>query len=370
MQILMDGKGNPLDVKYDGLRTVTGLTLGEALIQLQRQLDDNAYKKVTGGGKELTDIKPAWLTEELTAVFGLVGVGWYFNFDDPIIEATAKRSNSGREYVSYQADILKGWLIYRLVMADGTWVESEPVYATGGSDNEVKEYAIRGAVTNMLGAAASKLCWQLYIYKGEKDNPPPSGEKEKEKAKTKPVDDRPWFIKALEYAHAHADVWKQQLGKTPAGEQVIKRLRAEVGPDKWFMAERNMVNAVSKYTGFKIPEEMYWSDFEKLTRYYAGPYALAGEQVKDILFNHHIKASDWQVLLATIPLQEDFVLDDELAEAFNVSISTAQLYVKDKKLDVEAMATNLRKFAIQIAEEVPPTSELVTAIEDVDEITY
>ncbi len=373
MMYLSNGSGEKLKLKYSELKTFTGLTLDLALKQLQRKLDDAAYKKVTGGGKELTDIKPAWLTEELTTVFGIAGVGWYFGFDQPEIVETPKRAQSGREYISYQADILNGWLIYRLVDAEGSWLESEPIRATGGSDNEVKEYAIRGAVTNMLGAAASKLCWQLFVYKGEKDNPSEGGNAvtgKKVEAKKKEPDARHWSIIALEYAKSHKDVWDVPLGKSEAGERVIGLLKKECGPGKWFMVEKNMLAAVLKYTGFKIPEEMGWPEFEKLTRYYVGPHARPGDEVKDVLFHHYIKPSDWQNLLAAIPAQEDFVLDEVTAEAFNIAIDTASNYVKDKKLDVESVAVNLRKFFVKIAEPVPPTSELVTAVEDVEEIPY
>jgi len=44
---------------------------------------------------------------------------------------------------------------------------SEPITATGGNDNEVESYAVRGALTNAIGAAFAKLTWQLPVYKGQ-----------------------------------------------------------------------------------------------------------------------------------------------------------------------------------------------------------
>lgn len=43
-----------------------------------------------------------------------------------------------------------------------------PVLANGGSDNSEREYAVRGAITNALGGAASKLGWQLSVYQDKR----------------------------------------------------------------------------------------------------------------------------------------------------------------------------------------------------------
>ena len=52
-------------------------------------------------------------------------------------------------------------------MRRGHTLISEPITATGGNDNEVEAYAVRGALTNALGAAFAKLTWQLPVYKGQ-----------------------------------------------------------------------------------------------------------------------------------------------------------------------------------------------------------
>ena len=56
---------------------------------------------------------------------------------------------------------------YRLLDATGQPLISEPITATGGNDNEVESYAVRGALTNAIGAAFAKLTWQLPVYKGQ-----------------------------------------------------------------------------------------------------------------------------------------------------------------------------------------------------------
>lgn len=361
MNILTDDRDAPIIFDYSKLKTLTGLSIDEALKALQRKLEDAAYKKVDGGGKELTDIKPAWLTEELTKVFGLCGIGWTYGFGEPEVSFEEKTSRSGREYKNWQADIYDGWLVVRFTDGEKI-IESSPIPSTGGSDNEVKEYAVRGAVTNMIGAAASKLNWQLFIYKGQKDAP-----------KEKVVDERPWWIRALEYAKSRPDLWNSTLGSSEAGQKVVSKLMGDdmVGPKGWFMAKAHALSAVQKYTGFKTPEEMYWKDFEKLARIYTGPQALPGETVKDVLFYHYMQPSEWQSMLASIPLQEDFVLDEMTAGALNDMLVVAQSVRKGKKVDTETLAAGLRKYFVAIAEEVSPTSEeLVEVVSQQEEIPY
>lgn len=368
MDVLKDSNGEPVPFNYDKLRTFTGLTIPQALAKLQEKLDDNAYKKVTGGGKELTDIKPAWLTEALTTVFGIVGVGWYYDFDEPVVIESEKLSSSGRKYTSFQADILKGKVVYRLT--DGVVIyESEPIYATGGSDNEVKEYAIRGALTNMLGAASSKLEWQLFIYKGEKDLPP---KKEATKA-TEKDESVPWYWQAIRYAKSKPEVWKEPLGSSEFGNRVIARMVKElIGKDNgWWDARPHFDKAIQAYTGFKVPEDMTWDRFERLVRIYRGPLVHPGETIKDVLFYHYLKPSEWQRFLAAIPLDEEFVLDDKTAAAIQDILINAPNYLKDKKLGVETMADQVRNHFVKIAEVVSPTSdELVEAVGKQDEIPY
>lgn len=346
MNIVTDSMGMPIKVNYSSLRTLTGLTLDQALKTLQGRLDNAAYKKVSVGGREFTDIKPAWQTEVFTKVFGLCGVGWYFGFNEPEISGSTMTSKSNREYTLWQAD-LKGWLIY--VLTDGEQLfKSEPVWATGGSDNETKEYAVRGALTNMLGAAASKLCWQLFVYK---DQPAPPKEEEESKR-----DDRPWYRKALDFAHGDPKLWPTELGSTDPGRKAISLLRGMVGPQGWFAAQDHLMRAVGKYTGYMTPEEMTWADLEKLVRVYAGPFAVAGQEVRDVLFFHYISASDWQNILASIPLMEGFVLDEQTADALNVVIGSAPAYVKNKKMDTEAVAAQLRNHFIKIAVDETPVA--------------
>lgn len=345
-------------IPYNNLKTLNGLTIPEALAKLQARLEDAAYKQVRGSGVALTDIRPAWQTEVFTEVFGPCGVGWNFGWDKIEAYEFVQQTQRGERHV-WQADILDGWLTYILTDGQDQWQFSIP--STGGSDNDVKEYAVRGAVTNMIGAASSKLLWQLPIYKGQGDERPADEQPQARKPATqtagKPVppkaeDDRPWFIKAIEFAKEHKDaVYDKPLGQSELGQRVIKRLNEEVGPDKWFMAKAHVANAVKKYTGFAKSEEMGWPDFEKLVRVYAGPYARPGDKLNEVLFHQCLKPTDWQALLGELPVPDDMVLSEAAAEAINAAFIHRKAYVKDGVLDVKALAATLIGLFVQTADD-------------------
>ena len=148
-------------------KTLTGLTLGQAITKLAEVLPPEAYKKVPGAA-DLTDIDPAYLTETVTRVFGPCGLGWAFNYapEDLEVRYVERTTRKGDTYAVYEATLAR--LDLRYCCLDGedrpTW--SEPILANGGSDNEQKGFAVRGALTNAIGAAFAKLCWQILVYKG------------------------------------------------------------------------------------------------------------------------------------------------------------------------------------------------------------
>ena len=149
-------------------KTLTGLTPEQVLAEMQKPLPATAYKPVPGAS-DLTDIDPAYLTEAATKVFGPAGFGWWYDFEptDLAVSAEVRTAKSGREYTVYTASLHKLIVRYRLIDPSGNLFISEPITATGGNDNEVESYAVRGAVTNAIGAAFAKLTWQLPVYKGE-----------------------------------------------------------------------------------------------------------------------------------------------------------------------------------------------------------
>ena len=148
-------------------KTLTGLTLGQAITKLAEVLPPDAYKKVPGAA-DLTDIDPAYLTETVTRVFGPCGLGWTFSYnpadlDVRYVERTTRR---GDAYAVYEATLARLDLRYCCLNAEDHQTWSEAILANGGSDNEQKGFAVRGALTNAIGAAFAKLCWQILVYKG------------------------------------------------------------------------------------------------------------------------------------------------------------------------------------------------------------
>lgn len=143
--------------------TLMGYTMGEAIAKLDEALEPAAYKAVPGA-VDLTDIKPAWLTAYLNQVFGIAGFGWWFSWDRNDLVVTPYESK-GRQLYAATLDRLEFY--FRLLVGDQLIVAG-PVLANGGSDNSEREYAVRGAITNALGGAASKLGWQLSVYQDKR----------------------------------------------------------------------------------------------------------------------------------------------------------------------------------------------------------
>ena len=151
---------------FEKIRTLMGYTLEEVREILDQELEPAAYSPVPHGA-DLTDIKPAWLTETLNRVFGMAGVGWMFQFAPESMYVDADTDKKGR--TKYHAVLRHLTFRYRVVINDElAW--SEPIPANGGSDNYDEAYATRGALTNALGAAASKIGWQISIYQGKRSH--------------------------------------------------------------------------------------------------------------------------------------------------------------------------------------------------------
>ena len=157
-------------------KTLTGITLGEAIGRLQVVLPSEAYKPVPGtrvkgpDGREraLTDIDPAYLTEAVTEAFGPCGIGWWYQHDGNhmLVEQVTKNKRSGGTYDQWRAAIPQFYLYYIYLDESGEEQISKPVLSSGASDNSDYGYAIRGAITIAIAAAFAKLLWQNLVYKG------------------------------------------------------------------------------------------------------------------------------------------------------------------------------------------------------------
>jgi len=145
------------------MKTLTGFTLDEMRARLDAEFPPHAYKPVPGGA-QLTDIDPAYMRHCLNDVFGLCGYGWGYDFDPNAIQLSAAPGNKG-----ISAAVLAFTLWYKLVDADDE-VVTYTIPATGGSDNREPQFAIKGAITNAIGHAASNLGFQESVYMGQRSH--------------------------------------------------------------------------------------------------------------------------------------------------------------------------------------------------------
>lgn len=116
--------------------------------------------------KNKTDINPQWRIEALTEVFGLCGVGWYYEImaiDYQDVQATGEKM----VYVTVGIHVKQ---------EDGTW--SAPVIGIGGDFTIIKDKngihgndeAFQMALTDALGKAAKCLGIANDIYRGKYDS--------------------------------------------------------------------------------------------------------------------------------------------------------------------------------------------------------
>ena len=302
---------------YSKLRTLNGYSPQQVLAEMQKPLEANAYKKVQGAGANLTDIKSPYLVETLTRLFGMYGIGWMTRHGPITVDKYNTVTSSGKDRLVYDAQVMDFELV--LVWDNGGVAASTTIDSTGGSDNDVQEYAIRGALTNALGAAAARMLWQLHIYKNQ-TAPTSKDEKQSEQP-------NPWWLKAYDYAMKHAEVYGTaekplMLKDSDFGRKTIVKLHEEMigkGQAYWFQSSTNMDAAIKKYTG-KAEQTMDWRDFRRLSRYYAGPFILPGETVGDCLYQHACAVNTWQAILKSVPLEEGFVVNQAQANILNEAL--------------------------------------------------
>jgi hypothetical protein len=149
-------------------KTLTGLTVAEAATKLDEQLPPDAYTAVPGGA-DLTDIDPNYMRKTLNEVFGLCGFGWGYEYDPADMETrneTRKAQSGSREVVVAALKHLRFW--YKVT--DGQETSVCTVDASGGSDNTSASYAMKGAITNALGNAASNIGFQESVYLGKRSH--------------------------------------------------------------------------------------------------------------------------------------------------------------------------------------------------------
>ncbi len=152
----------------NNVKTITGLSMAEAAAKLDEQLPAEAYTAVPGGA-DLTDIDPNYMRKVLNEVFGLCGLGWGYEYDpaDMEIRSETRQGNSNARNVIVAAlKHLRFW--YKV--SDGKEASVCTVDASGGSDNSSPSYAMKGAITNALGNAASNIGFQESVYLGHRSH--------------------------------------------------------------------------------------------------------------------------------------------------------------------------------------------------------
>ena len=158
-----------MDIKNH--KTLTGMLLESVAARLDAELPKDAYKAVPGAA-DLTDIDPNYMRKILNEVFGLCGIGWGYKYDSADMHTEIeerKRSNGQGTRRVYVATLRRLTFWYKLSAADDSVVTCE-IDASGGSDNDVEAYAMKGAITNALGHASSNLGFQESVYLGKRSH--------------------------------------------------------------------------------------------------------------------------------------------------------------------------------------------------------
>jgi hypothetical protein len=157
-----------MDIKNH--KTLTGMLLESVAAKLDAELPKDAYKAVPGAA-DLTDIDPNYMRKILNEVFGLCGIGWGYKYDsaDMHTEIEERKRSSGGTRRVYVATLRRLTFWYKLSAADDSVVVCE-IDASGGSDNDVEAYAMKGAITNALGHASSNLGFQESVYLGKRSH--------------------------------------------------------------------------------------------------------------------------------------------------------------------------------------------------------
>lgn len=219
------------------IATLMGMDVSAVLQTLDQQLEPAAYSGVPGA-VDLTDIKPAWLVETLNRVFGLAGYGWWFIYDPADLTVVETTDSKGRTV--YQASLAQLAFYYRLIINDQVEVAG-PILANGYSDNYDRGYAVRGALTNAQGAAASKLGWQLSVYQNKRSHRDmrapadvviPFGKHKGKKISEAPVDYVRWLAEETNNADlkAAAQAFLDSDGESPPPPASAKTASTPAAP--------------------------------------------------------------------------------------------------------------------------------------------
>ena len=89
------------------------------------------------------------------------GIGWGMNYNgDDLVLSEESGFMKYAAYIKCFEFCTRWWSM----TMTGLHIEMFSVLAPGGSKNSTREYALKGALTNALGTAASWMMWQLKVY--------------------------------------------------------------------------------------------------------------------------------------------------------------------------------------------------------------
>ena len=150
-------------MEYTKWTTLTGLPIADLREALDKELPADAYTAIPGKSF-LTDINPGYMKKCLNDVFGICGIGWGYQYSpDQLLFQNGSRD----DYTSVQ---LKAGTFWFKMIDEGGQEQRIEITASGGSENEVMQFALKGALTNMIGNAVSQIGFQESVYMGKRSH--------------------------------------------------------------------------------------------------------------------------------------------------------------------------------------------------------
>lgn len=175
-----------------------------------REVPENAKKEIKAGRlKGMTDINPLWRIKTLTEIFGMCGIGWYYDVTRQWIEEVGN-------------EIIACVNINLYVKSDGEW--SKPIFGTGGSKLStmergglyVSDECYKMATTDAISVACKSLGIGADVYwSADKTKYSSFADEQKEDAE--------------EQKRAEAEL--NQIGNSKIGEEKLKALLARCERD-------------------------------------------------------------------------------------------------------------------------------------------
>jgi len=150
-------------MEYTKWVTLTGMTIADLRTALDKELPADAYTAIPGKSF-LTDINPGYMKKCLNDVFGICGIGWGYQYSPDQLLFQAGRTD---DYTSVQ---LKAGTFWFKMIDEGGQEQRIEITASGGSENEVMQFALKGALTNMIGNAVSQFGFQESVYMGKRSH--------------------------------------------------------------------------------------------------------------------------------------------------------------------------------------------------------